>query len=126
MKQRLAFMAVILLVALAAAFYFRTQPTRPANTPMVAEPAAPSNVLPSSAVSAVPVVPPVAPPAPARTLPAGWEGFLSLKQGQQLNRVTAAMDNHTLPADVLAFFEKEIFNRDYWPVTRKLLITECY
>jgi hypothetical protein len=118
MKQRLAFMAVILLVALAAAFYFRTRPTRPSITYTVAEPAAPSNTLPPPAVSAVPVVPPVAPPAPARTLPAGWEGFLSLKQGQQLNRVTAAMDNHTLPADVLAFFEKEILNRDYWPVTR--------
>jgi HEAT repeat protein len=28
------------------------------------------------------------------------------------------MENHTLSADVLAFFEKEIFNRQHWDVTR--------
>jgi len=32
--------------------------------------------------------------------------------------VTAAMENYTLPADVLAFFEKEIFNSQHWDVTR--------
>jgi len=28
------------------------------------------------------------------------------------------MENHTLPADLLAFFEQEIFNREYWAVIR--------
>jgi hypothetical protein len=51
-------------------------------------------------------------------MPVGWEYFLTLKPGEQLNRVTAAMENHTLPADVLVFFEKEIFNRQLWAVTR--------
>jgi len=55
---------------------------------------------------------------PPRKMPVGWEHFLTLKPGEQLNRVTAAMENHTLPADVLAFFEQEIFNRQLWAVTR--------
>jgi len=28
------------------------------------------------------------------------------------------MGNHTLPPDVLVFFEEEIFNRKHWAVTR--------
>jgi hypothetical protein len=55
---------------------------------------------------------------PARKLPTGWEDFFALKPAQQLNRVTAAMENRTLPSDVLAFFEQEIFNRQHMAVTR--------
>jgi len=55
---------------------------------------------------------------PASTLPAGWTDFRTLTEQERLNRVTAAMENHTLPADVLFFFEKEIFNRQLWAVTR--------
>jgi hypothetical protein len=58
------------------------------------------------------------PVPPPRKMPVGWEYFLTLKPGEQLDRVTAAMENHTLPADLLAFFEKEIFNRQHWDVTR--------
>jgi len=55
---------------------------------------------------------------PAETLPVGWADFRTLTEHERLNRVTAAMENHTLPADVLAFFEQEIFNRQLWAVTR--------
>jgi|GEM_PF-791217 len=55
---------------------------------------------------------------PAETLPSGWQDFRILTEHERLNRVTAAMENHTLQADVLAFFEKEIFNRQLWAVTR--------
>ena len=55
---------------------------------------------------------------PSETLPVGWTDFRTFTEHERLNRVTAAMENHTLPADVLAFFEQEIFNREYWPVTR--------
>ncbi len=55
---------------------------------------------------------------PAETLPVGWQDFRTLTEHEILNRVTAAMENHTLPADLLAFFEQEIFNRQLWPVTR--------
>ena len=55
---------------------------------------------------------------PAETLPVGWADFRTLTEHEILNRVTAAMENHTLPADLLAFFEQEIFNREYWAVTR--------
>jgi hypothetical protein len=55
---------------------------------------------------------------PAETLPVGWQDFRTLTEHERLNRVTAAMENHTLPADVLAFFEKELFNRQHWDVTR--------
>jgi HEAT repeat protein len=55
---------------------------------------------------------------PAEKLPAGWQDFRTLTEQERLDRVTAAMENHTLPADVLAFFEKELFNREYWDVTR--------
>jgi hypothetical protein len=55
---------------------------------------------------------------PAEKLPAGWQDFRTITEQERLDRVTAAMDNHTLPADVLAFFEKELFNREYWDVTR--------
>jgi hypothetical protein len=58
------------------------------------------------------------PVPPPRKMPVGWEHFLTLKPGEQLNRVTAAMENHALSADVLAFFEKELFNRQHWDVTR--------
>jgi hypothetical protein len=55
---------------------------------------------------------------PAEKLPAGWQNFRTLTEQERLDRVTAAMENHTLPADVLAFFEKELFNRQHWDVTR--------
>jgi len=55
---------------------------------------------------------------PAETLPVGWADFRNLTEHERLNRVTAAMENHTLPADLLAFFEQEIFNRQLWAVTR--------
>jgi len=55
---------------------------------------------------------------PTETLPVGWSDFRTLTEQDRLNRVTAAMENHTLPADVLAFFEKELFNRQHWDVTR--------
>jgi hypothetical protein len=55
---------------------------------------------------------------PAENLPVGWQDFRTITDQERLDRVTAAMENHTLPADVLAFFEKEIFNRQHWDVTR--------
>jgi hypothetical protein len=55
---------------------------------------------------------------PPEKLPAGWEDFLSLGEMEQLNRVTAAMENHSLAPDNLAFFEAEIFNRNHMDVTR--------
>ncbi len=55
---------------------------------------------------------------PAETLPAGWQDFRTITEQERLDRVTAAMENHTLPADLLVFFEKEIFNRQHWDVTR--------
>jgi hypothetical protein len=55
---------------------------------------------------------------PASTLPADWQDFRTITEQERLDRVTAAMENHTLPADLLAFFEKEIFNRQHWDVTR--------
>jgi hypothetical protein len=72
-----------------------------------------SNALQAAAPSG-----PARPSVPAERLPDGWENFRSMSEPQQLNRVTAAMENHALPADVLAFFEKEIFNRRHWAVTR--------
>ncbi len=55
---------------------------------------------------------------PAEKLPAGWQDFRTITEHERLIRVTAAMENHTLPADLLAFFEKELFNRQHWDVTR--------
>lgn len=55
---------------------------------------------------------------PPEKLPAGWEDFRSLNQMEQLNRVTAAMENHKLAPDILAFLEAEIFNRNHMDVTR--------
>jgi hypothetical protein len=55
---------------------------------------------------------------PAEKLPVGWTDFRTITEQERLDRVTAAMENHTLSADVLAFFEKEIFNRQHWDVTR--------
>jgi hypothetical protein len=55
---------------------------------------------------------------PAEKLPVGWQDFRTITEQERLDRVTAAMENHTLPADVLAFFEKELFNRQHWDVTR--------
>ena len=54
----------------------------------------------------------------AEMLPVGWTDFRTLTEHERLNRVTSAMENHTLPADLLAFFETEIFNRQLWAVTR--------
>jgi hypothetical protein len=55
---------------------------------------------------------------PAEKLPVGWTDFRTITEQERLDRVTAAMENHTLPADLLAFFEMEIFNRQHWDVTR--------
>jgi hypothetical protein len=55
---------------------------------------------------------------PSEMLPAGWQDFRTITEQERLDRVTAAMENHTLSADVLAFFEKELFNRQHWDVTR--------
>ena len=41
---------------------------------------------------------------PTEKLPAGWQDFRTITEQERLNRVTAAMENHALPADVLAFF----------------------
>ncbi len=82
----------------------------------VPPPVAVTNAPAVSNPSRVSVVPPPVPPA--ESLPKGWEDFRKLREMAQLNRVTAAMENYTLPADVLAFFEKEIFNRQHWVVTR--------
>jgi len=58
------------------------------------------------------------PAGPVELLPAGWQEFRKLNEMAQLNRVTAAMEDHNLPEDVLAFFEREIFNRKHLDVTR--------
>jgi hypothetical protein len=55
---------------------------------------------------------------PAENLPVGWTDFRTITEQERLDRVTAAMENHTLPADLLAFFEKELINRQHWDVTR--------
>ena len=55
---------------------------------------------------------------PAEKLPVGWQDFRTITEQERLDRVTAAMENFTLPADVLTFFETEIFNRQHWDVTR--------
>jgi len=99
MKQHLAFMAFLVLAALAAVFFFRTPLKGPANTTGAASSAVPFNALLPSCVSAVPVVPPIVPPSPARTSPAGWEGLLSLNQGEPLNRGVTAMANHILESN---------------------------
>jgi hypothetical protein len=65
----------------------------------------------------VSVVPPLAATS-AEKLPKGWKDFRKHREIGQLNRVTAAMENRTLPFDLLAFFEQEIFNRQHWDVTR--------
>jgi len=89
------------------------------NRPPATHP--PTTPAPSAFTNA-PAVPPVAvtsvPIPPAEKLPAGWQDFRTLTEQERLDRVTAAMENHTLPADVLAFFEKDIFNRQHWDVTR--------
>jgi HEAT repeat protein len=64
-----------------------------------------------------PVIP-SRPTVPTEQLPVGWKDFRSLNEAQQLNRVTAAMAERNLPADVLAFFEKEILDRSHMDVTR--------
>jgi hypothetical protein len=88
MKQHLAFMAFLVLAALAAVF-FRAPLKGPANTTGAASSTSPFNALPPPSVSAVLVV-------PDRTAPVGWVGFLSLNQGEPLNRGAAAMANHIL------------------------------
>jgi len=85
------------------------EPVPPIPTPML------ENVPSIEAPPPEPVRPDV---IPAETLPSGWQDFRILTEHERLNRVTAAMENHTLPADLLAFFEQEIFNREYWAVTR--------
>jgi hypothetical protein len=55
---------------------------------------------------------------PAEILPVGWQDFRTITEQERLDRVTAAMEKHTLPVDLLAFFEQEIFNRQHWDVTR--------
>ena len=80
-------------------------------------PAAVTNAAAVSNPTPVSVVAPLAATSVER-LPKGWEDFRKLREIGQLNRVTAAMENRTLPADLLAFFEKEIFNRQHWDVTR--------
>ena len=91
----------------------RPPATHPPTTPV---PIAITNALavPPASVTSV-LIPPA---TPAEKLPAGWQDFRTITEQERLDRVTAAMENHTLPADVLAFFEKEIFNRQHWDVTR--------
>jgi hypothetical protein len=88
-----------------------------APPPAVPPPVAVTNAPAVSNVAPVSVVPPLA-ATPAEILPKGWEDFRKLREIGQLNRVTSAMENRTLPFDLLAFFEKEIFNRQHWDVTR--------
>jgi len=106
MKPRLVLWTLLLLAVVVGIGIFAVRGLKPRST------------APVAAARTVPPVPSAPAASPARQLPAGWQGFASLKPAAQLNRVTAAMENHNLPPDVLAFFEKEIFHRKYWDVTR--------
>jgi hypothetical protein len=86
----------------------RPPATHPPTTPA---PSAFTNALAVPPASVTSVLIP-----PAEKLPAGWEDLRTIAEQERLDRVTAAMENHTLPADVLAFFETEIFNRQHWHV----------
>ena len=120
-SNRLLPLAILLAAAGIVAFtIIRTRvPGEPSREPVVPIPVNQTPVVagvpdaatnqPSPAGTAV---------IPAETLPVGWEDFRTLTEHERLNRVTAAMENHTLPADLLAFFEQEIFNREYWAVIR--------
>ena len=120
MKRVVWLIVVVGVVILGVVSVLRKGAPRPVIASPPVAPPSPSAVANAPAISnsaPVSVVPPLA-ATPAEKLPKGWENFRKLREIGQLNRVTAAMENRTLPADVLAFFEKEIFNRQHWDVTR--------
>jgi len=121
--KRNRLLSLALLAAAAVIIFFTVLRTR---TPGVAshEPVEPVPVIPTPVVEGEPdaatnqlgqagtaVI-------PAEKLPVGWQDFRTITEQERLDRVTAAMENHALSADVLVFFEKEIFNRQHWDVTR--------
>ena len=118
MKRVVLLIVVAGVLLLCVVAVLRKGGSRPVTTqpPAVPPPVAVTNAPAVSNLSPVSVVPP--PATPAESLPKGWDDFQKLREMAQLNRVTAAMENYTLPADLLAFFEKEIFNRQHLDVTR--------
>jgi hypothetical protein len=120
MKRIVLLIVVAGIAILGLVAVLRKGAPRPVAAPLPAVPPSPAAVTSAPAISnpaPVSVVPPLA-ATPAEKLPKGWENFRKLREIGQLNRVTAAMENRTLPADVLTFFELEIFNRQHWDVTR--------
>jgi hypothetical protein len=121
--KRNRFLLLVLLSAVAGMVFVTVIRTR---APDVAsrEPGKPVPVIQTSVVDGVPTAATNqsgqagTAVIPAEKLPAGWTDFRTITEQERLDRVTAAMENHTLPADVLAFFEKELFNRQHWDVTR--------
>jgi hypothetical protein len=106
-------------------FRNRTPHTEPSSSDVESVPSIPTPVpedVPDIETSPPEPVRPVV--IPAETLPVGWQDFRTLTEQERLDRVTAAMENFTLPADVLTFFEKEIFNRQHWDVTRNNMAKE--
>ena len=119
MKRVVLLIVVAGVLLLCVVAVLRKGAPRPVNAqpPAVPSPVAVTNASAVSNPCPVSVVPPPLRQAqgmnaatPAEILPKGWEDFRKLREMAQLNRVTAAMENYTLPADVLAFFEKELFN----------------
>ncbi len=120
MKRVVLLIVVAGVLLLCVVAVLRKGAPRPVTAQPPVMPAPPAAVTNAPAVSNAPpisYVPPLA-ATPVEKLPKGWEDFRKLREIGQLNRVTAAMENRTLPADLLAFFEKEIFNRQHWDVTR--------
>jgi len=121
--KRNRFLPLALLVAASGIIAFTIIRTRTSGEPSH-EPVEPVSVIPTPVMGGVPDAAtnqpkPASPDVlPVETLPAGWQDFRTITEQERLNRVTAAMENYTLPADVLAFFEQEIFNRQHWDVTR--------
>jgi hypothetical protein len=119
MKRMVLLIVATGIVLLGVVAVLRKSSPRPVAAPQYVASPPSSTVTNAATVSNPAPVAVVAPPAaPAEKLPKGWEDFRKLREIGQLNRVTAAMENRTLPADLLAFFEQEIFNRQHWDVTR--------
>jgi hypothetical protein len=121
--KRNRLLPLVLLAAAAGIVAFTIIRTRTSDVAS-REPVEPVPVIQTPVVAGVPTAATNQPAQtwtaviPAEKLPAGWTDFRTITEQERLNRVTAAMENHTLPADLLAFFEKELFNRQHWDVTR--------
>jgi hypothetical protein len=121
--KRNRFLSLILLAAAAGILAFTIIRTRTSGVAS-REPGKPVPVIQTSVVDGVPTAATNqsgqagTAVIPAEKLPVGWTDFRTITEQERLNRVTAAMENFTLPADVLTFFETEIFNRQHWDVTR--------